>query len=176
MHIKLYQINNIDDYFFYIIDPSNDKINKIKKNYPTGIKEIKKIKLNYEYYDIFVKEALEQKLLKMVANNIFFKIESINKFIEIINEFQKTISNLETFLLEQINNNSDKYISDVFSHNLKLKQEVVLNMDKYFDKNLNYFKFKKEHLSNCLALKILDKNDNYSLFVNFNKESYIQKT
>merc|ERR1712146_485687 len=165
----------IDDYFFYIIDPSNDKINKIKKNYPTGIKEIKKIKLNYEYYDIFVKEALEQKLLKMVANNIFFKIESINKFIEIINEFQKTISNLETFLLEQINNNSDKYISDVFSHNLKLKQEVVLNMDKYFDKNLNYFKFKKEHLSNCLALKILDKNDNYSLFVNFNKESYIQK-
>lgn len=175
MHIKLYQINNIDDYFFYIIDPSNDKINKIKKNYPTGIKEIKKIKLNYEYYDIFVKEALEQKLLKMVANNIFFKIESINKFIEIINEFQKTISNLETFLLEQINNNSDKYISDVFSHNLKLKQEVVLNMDKYFDKNLNYFKFKKEHLSNCLALKILDKNDNYSLFVNFNKESYIQK-
>jgi hypothetical protein len=95
---------------------------------------------------------------------------------EIINEFQNTTLNLEEFLLQQINNNSDKYISDVFSNNLKLKQDVIINMDKYFDKNLNYFKFKKEHLGNCLALKILEKNDNYNLYVNFNKESYIQKT
>ena len=176
MHIKLYQINNIDDYFFYIINPSNDKINEIKKNYPTGIKEIKKIKLNYEYYDTFIKEILEPKLLKIVANNIFFKVESINKFMNIINDFQNMVLNLDTFLLEHINNNCDKYISDVFSHNLKLKQEVITNMDKYFDKNLNYFIFKKEHMNDCLALKILDKKDNYSLFVNFNKESYIQKT
>ena len=176
MLIKLYQINNIDDYFFYIINPSYEKVNEIRKNYPTGIKEIKKINLNYEYYDIFIKEALEPKLLKIVANNIFFKTESINKFMEIINEFQKTTLNLEEFLLQQMNNSSDKYISDVFSHNLKLKQDVIINMDKYFDKNLNYFKFKKEHLNDCLALKILDKHDIYSLFVNFNKESYIQKT
>ena len=48
-------------------------------------------------------------------------------------------------------------------------------MDKYFDKNLNYFKFKKEHLDNCLAFKILDENDNYSLFVNFLIKSHIYK-
>ena len=176
MQIKLYQVNGIDDYFFYKINPSYNEINEIKKNYPTGIKEIKKINLNYEYYDTFIKETLEPKLLKFVANNIFFKAESINRFMEVINEFQKTILDLESFLLEQINSKSDKYISDVFSHNLKLKQEVVLDMNKYYDKNLNYFKFKKEHLNDCLALKILDKNDKYSLFVNFNKESYIQKT
>ena len=176
MQIKLYQVNGIDDYFFYKINPSYNENNEIKKNYPTGIKEIKKINLNYEYYDTFIKETLEPKLLKFVANNIFFKAESINRFMEVINEFQKTILDLESFLLEQINSKSDKYISDVFSHNLKLKQEVVLDMNKYYDKNLNYFKFKKEHLNDCLALKILDKNDKYSLFVNFNKESYIQKT
>jgi len=177
MKIKLYQINNIEDYFFYVINPSDDQINEIESNYPTGIEEINCINLSYNYNDVFIKNTLEKKLLNLVANYNFFKFESFNDFTNIVNEFQEESSNLGNFILDQINTtNSEKYISDVFSHNLKLKQEVILNMDKHFNKDLNYFEFKKEHLNECLALKVLNNDDNYSLFVNFNKESYIQKT
>jgi len=177
MKIKLYQINNIEDYFFYVINPSNDQINKIESNYPTGIEEINSINLSYNYNDVFIKNTLEKKLLDLVANNKFFKFESFNDFISIVNEFQEESSDLGNFILNQINTtNSEKYISDVFSHNLKLKEEVILNMDKYFNKELNYFQFKKDNLNECLAYEVLNNDDSYSLFVNFNKDSYIQKT
>lgn len=177
MKIKLYQINNIEDYFFYVINPSNDQINQIESNYPTGIEEINCINLSYNYNDMFIKNTLEKKLLDLVANNRFFKFESFNDFINIINQFQEESSDLGNFILNQINTtNSEKYISDVFSYNLKLKEEVILNMNKYFNKELSYFQFKKDNLNDCLAYEVLNNDDNYSLFVNFNKESYIQKT
>jgi len=177
MKIKLYQINNIEDYFFYVINPSNDQINDIESNYPKGIQNFNSINLNYDYNDMFIKNTLEKKLLDLVANNRFFKFESFNDFISIVNKFQEESSDLGNFILNQINTtNSEKYISDVFSHNLKLKEDVILKMDKYFNKELNYFQFKKDNLNECLAYKVLNNDDSYSLFVNFNKESYIQKT
>ena len=177
MQIKLYQVNGIDEYFFYKINPSNTLVKQCNELYPKGISEYNTLNLNYEFSDIFVEKMLEDKLKSLIANGIFFRTSQYNSFIELFNSFNDDIKNLNTFLLESIKkNNSEKYISDVFSHNLKLKQEVIQNMDKYFIKDLNYFQFKKEHLNECLALQILGKIENYSLYVNFNKESYIQKS
>lgn len=177
MQIKLYQVNGIDEYFFYKINPSITLIKQYNELYPKGISEYNTLNLNYEFSDIFVEKMLEDKLKSLIANGIFFRTSQYNSFKELLNSFNDDIKNLNTFLVESIKKiNSEKYISDIFSYNLKLKEEVVLNMDKYFNKDLNYFQFKKEHLNECLALNVLSKNDNYSLFVNFNKESYIQKS
>ena len=177
MQIKLYQVNGINDYFFYKINPSDTIIKELNVLYPKGISEYNTLNLNYEFNDIFVENMLNNKLKSLRANGIFFRTSQYNSFIELLNSFNDDIKNLNTFLLESIKKyNSEKYISDVFSYKLKLKQEVIQNMDKYFIKDLNYFQFKKDHLNECLALEILNKNESYSLYVNFNKESYIEKT
>ena len=85
MHIKLYKVRNIDDYFFHLINPSKKEVNILNSKYPKGVEEIKTINLNYEYNDIFLDKFLNTELLKIVANNIFFRFDSLDKFIDIIN-------------------------------------------------------------------------------------------
>ena len=176
MHIILYKVNNIDDYFFYLINPSKKEVNILNSKYPKGVEEIKTINLNYEYNDIFLDKFLNSELLKIVANNIFFRFDSIDKFIDIINEFHKNILNIDEFLINGMKKiNSDKYISDIFVKNLKLKNDVVKNINSYYKKDINYFQFKKDDLEDSILLRVLDNFDDYNLFVNFNDQSFLQK-
>jgi hypothetical protein len=176
MQLKLYIVQGIEDYFFYKINPLDDELKEISNKYPKGIQEFKSITINYDYNDIFIENILEPRLMKMVANNIFFKSDSLNKFIDVINEFNKEVLNLNQFLFKSIDElNTDKYKSNIFSKDLKLNLDVIKNMDKYFDKKLNYFIFKKDDLDNCITKNIISKYDNFKLYINFNNESYIQK-
>ena len=177
MQIKIYNVINIDDYFFYIINPTKGEVNSLQSKYPKGVKEIKEINLDYEYHDIFIKKILEAKLNNLAANNIFFRMDSLNDFENVISKFKEDTQNLETFLISSMEKiNSDKYTSDIFSKNIKLKFDVVKNMSNHFNKDINYFQFKKDNLSeDSILYKVLDKYDNFNLFVNFNNQSFIKK-
>ena len=177
MIIHVFQINGIDDYFFYKINCLKEEINKLQTQYPKGVSEIKKLILNYSCYDIFIIKILKNKLLELKVNGDYFRIDKLNDFEKIIENFNNKLVTLDNFLLDGIDElNLNKIESEIFTQNIKLKFSTIKEISKCLLHSCSVFKLQKHDLvENSIIYNILDKKNNYNLYTDFNKISYLEK-